>query len=600
MAQDFKALIEEIRQQSDIIDVIGSYVALKSAGRNYKGLCPFHSEKTPSFMVSREKGLWHCYGCGAGGDVFSFMQKLEALTFPEAVERLAQRAGIPFEWEKQTKSSSQDKKQRFRAINQMACDFFQQCLKRNKAPQQYLERRGVTESSIQNFQLGYAPEGWDSLTSHLSHSGISYQEMIEVGLALEGRNRRPYDRFRERLIFPIADLEGRVIAFGGRTLGDAQPKYLNTSETALFSKNHTLYAFHLARKSISDSGYALIVEGYMDALACHQAGIQNVVASMGTAVTDGHLRLLSRVTRDVVLSFDSDSAGLKAAMRSIPLFQNAGFNVRVLSLPNGKDPDELLRNEGPDSLNRAIEEAQPVVEYILEHAASKYNLTLPGSREAFLKESVQILSEIKDTTEQQVYAARIAEKCFQPNMRMVEWMQDALRAELQHKQREYLRYSPSGRVPTSTDTLKIQPTEGRRELAEKGLLRALLNDESSIDVIFQELTPDNFSSPIHRKIAEKIFEGHSSEKPIDSSLILNEFEDSEIKSLISRLVLDGADTINPTEYIQTLKWEIMRDREIQLKKAIGEGTATEEELREYLELAKILHQKRYYKTGSEA
>lgn len=595
-ARDFRALIDEIRQRSDLVEIVSGYVSLKPSGRNLKGLCPFHSESTPSFHVSREKGLFHCYGCGAGGDVFKFVEKIDTLSFMEAAERLARRAGVPFEWANQGKGPSSDARERYRRVNEMAGEFYRESLQRDRSALDYLKHRGITPSTVEAFQLGYAPEGWEGLTTALVSRGVQPKELIDVGLSLEGRSGGAYDRFRQRLMFPIWDSEGRIIAFGGRAMGDFQPKYLNTSESALFVKSRTLYALHLARKAIAEADSCVIVEGYVDVLACHQWGFRNVVATMGTAVSTGHLNVLSRLTRKVAIAFDSDSAGMNATLRSIPLFEEAGFTVRVISLPKGEDPDEFLRERGADAFKGVIAEARPVVEHRLTQAAARHDLTQQDHRDAFLKEAVQILSEVRDPTDRQTYAARIAEKCFHPNTRMVQWMEEAIRAELTRRVHGLARTDAGGRRAPETPSA-APPRESSLIKAEQGLLRALLNDSGDRERVLLELGPADFSEPTHRAIAERAYALHAEGEPIDAASVIQGLGDADAESLASKLLLEGEESTPATEYIEAVKWESLRRRERELRAAMAKGALSPEEETEYSRLVTLVHTKRYGKTS---
>ncbi len=597
MARDFRALIDEIRQRSDLVEIVSGYVALKPAGRNLIGLCPFHTEKSPSFTVSREKGLWHCYGCKAGGDVFKFVEKIDALTFMEAAEHLARRAGIPFEWANRGKGPSTDQREALRSVNEKARDYYRQCLARTPGALEYLRKRGVAETTIESFQLGYAPEGWDALTTALLRQGVRQSDIINAGLGVARQDGSGYDRFRHRLIFPIWDAEGRVIAFGGRAMGADPAKYINTSETGVFVKNRTLYALHLARKAIVEADYAVIVEGYMDALACHQWGFRNVVATMGTAVTAGHLNMLSRLTKKVALAFDSDSAGMMAALRSIPLFEEAGFAVRVVSLPRGEDPDELLKERGPDAFKALLAEARPVVEHRLAMAAQPHDLTKEDERYAYLKEAVQILSEVRDPTDRQLYAARAAEKCFHPDTRMVQWMEDAIRMELARRRTNPQRVGPGGQRSEPPQAVR-QARESRLVKAEQGLLRALLNDPEAREQIIGQLgfQAGEFTDPAHRQIAERLYALHAAGQPLEGSAILEGLEENA-EAVASKLLLEEKDSTPPTEYIEAVRWESVVRRERELKEAIARGTISQEEMVEYMRITEMVHTKRYGRTS---
>ncbi|HEB02137.1 MAG TPA: DNA primase, partial [Nitrospirae bacterium] len=309
---------EEVKSRLDIVEHISDYVQLKRSGANYKGLCPFHNEKTPSFMVHPAKQIFHCFGCNAGGDVFTFTMKHEGLSFPEALALLARRAGVEL---KPQSGYKKGERERLKAAVVEAMSFFQAELKRSKVAGEYINKRGLTPETVKEFSIGYVPQGWHNLLNHLKKKGFKEDVIIKAGLAVKG-DRGPYDVFRARLIFPILDMHGEPVAFGGRVIDDGQPKYLNSPESTLFKKSDTLYALSHSREAMRKEGFAAVSEGYLDAIMCHQHGIVNVVAPLGTALTAGHLKKLLRHTEDIVLVFDGDSAGVAAARRSLNLIMD--------------------------------------------------------------------------------------------------------------------------------------------------------------------------------------------------------------------------------------------------------------------------------------
>ncbi|MCK4911868.1 MAG: DNA primase, partial [Thermodesulfovibrionales bacterium] len=360
MATDGAA--EEVKSRLDIVEHISDYVQLKRSGQNYKGNCPFHTEKTPSFMVHPAKQIFHCFGCSAGGDIFTFTMKHEGLSFPEALALLARKAGVEL---KPQSGYKKGERERLKAAVVEAMKFFRAELKRSSVAGQYIEQRGLTPEIIEEFQVGYVPQGWHNLLNHLKKKSISEDIIIKAGLAVRG-DRGPYDVFRARLIFPILDLHGEPVAFGGRVLDDSQPKYLNSPESSLFKKGDTLYALSQAREAIRKEGFVAVSEGYLDAIMCHQFGMKNVVAPLGTALTAGHLKKLMRHADDIVLVFDGDAAGVAAARRSLDLIMEQNMRVKVLMLPDGEDPDSLLRDEGAEGMRARMMNALSPVGFILE------------------------------------------------------------------------------------------------------------------------------------------------------------------------------------------------------------------------------------------
>lgn len=429
---------EEIRARTDIVELIGGYTALRQAGRSYKGLCPFHQEKTPSFTVNPEKGLWRCYGaCQTGGDVFSFLMKAEGLSFPEASERLANRAGVtitPLGGDREEAERTRSERERIYAANAAAVRFFREAFSRATLAQEYARKRGLAHETLEDFGIGYAPDDWSQLADYLKRNGVHLADAEKAGLV--GASRRGdgtyIDKFRGRLIFPIHDLQERVVAFGGRLLLPAEnaPKYLNSPETPVFSKSKILYGLARARKAIQERDLAVVVEGYMDAVACHQAGIANVVAILGTALTDEHVRLIRRHTKNVVLSLDSDEAGIRAALRSAELFAGAGddMTLRILSLPPGEDPDAMLARGGSALFLKAIEGAVTVPEFRLRTAEARFDTRTDEGKAAFLREAVPIIAEVGSPLEQDRLVRRFAHYHVDGGAHA----EESLRAEIQH------------------------------------------------------------------------------------------------------------------------------------------------------------------------
>lgn len=406
-------ILEEIKDRIDIVQLISQYLPLKRAGRNFKALCPFHGEKTPSFTVSPEKQFFHCFGCGASGDIFQFVMKMENLTFPEALEKLAQQAGVelPRGWDDR---DSRDRRDRLYRLHQEASRYFCEALlsPQGEKARELAKARGIESWAWEKFQLGYAPDSWDKLREVLKARGFSVQEMLSVGLLVEREDgREPYVKFRHRLMIPIWDTRGRVVAFGGRALdADQEPKYLNSPEHSLFKKGEILYPYHLARRAAGDMGYVLLVEGYMDAITCHLKGFSNALAAMGTALTPSQARKVLRLSREVVLAYDGDEAGRKATLRAAAVFFQLGVVPRVLSLPPGEDPDSFLRKEGEGAFARLVEEAQDVVLWYMRELEYTYSLSHPRERAKWLREMVSFLSPLKGSLELESYLVEISSR----------------------------------------------------------------------------------------------------------------------------------------------------------------------------------------------
>ncbi|HZK25638.1 MAG TPA: DNA primase [Oscillospiraceae bacterium] len=404
--------IDELRTHYDIVELIAQYVQLKRSGRNYFGLCPFHAEKTPSFSVSQDKQIFHCFGCGEGGNIYSFLMKIEGLTFPEAVRQLAERAGIPLP---QIASSpvlqkAELAKNRLRQIMQLANRYFQYKLQQpgGEAARQYLQTRGVTEAARENFALGWTPDAWRELKTFLLRKGYQEKELLTSGLIIANKNTA-YDRFRGRIIYPIANPQGEVIAFGGRALGDEQPKYLNSPETPIFDKSKTLYALHLARDAIRRNEQAIIFEGYMDVIAAHQAGIRQAVASLGTSLTESQARLLRNQAKEVVIVYDADAAGQAATWRGLQILREAGCLVKVGILPQGLDPDDYLRRFSGEAFQKeVIEQALLLVDYQLNSLAEQYNIEKDDERIRLFVKIIDVLAAVDNAMEREDYVQKAA------------------------------------------------------------------------------------------------------------------------------------------------------------------------------------------------
>ena len=417
---DLAPLAEEVRARADIVEIIGEYVALRPAGRSYKGLCPFHAERTPSFTVSPERQLYYCFGCGAGGNVYTFLMKHLGLSFPEALLRVAERAGMGAEVERAlsrgTAPGPLQQAVRLREALQAAAEWFAHQLwqgSSGEAARGYLRRRRVSEATARAFGLGFAPDQWHALEQALRARGFPPALLEQAGLvvAREGPTGGTYDRFRGRLIFPVADGRGQVVGFGGRALQEGQePKYLNSPETPLYQKGRLLYGLHLAREAIRRSGRAVVVEGYMDVLAMHQFGLAEAVATCGTSLTAEHGRLLARLAGAVVVAYDADAAGQAAALRGLKQLRAAGLDVRVAVLPEGHDPDSLLRQEGRAAMERVLASARGVYEFAVERALAGADLRSPEGKAQAAANIVSILAEVPGAVEQEALVQVVARR----------------------------------------------------------------------------------------------------------------------------------------------------------------------------------------------
>lgn len=517
---------EEIRQRVGILDVVSEYVSLKRAGKSSKGLCPFHSEKTPSFTVSEEFQTWHCFGCGEHGDVFAFLMKIENLTFPEALERLAKRAGVELE---RFESRRTSRKELLSRINSLAAAYYSELLKQTPAALDYLRSRGLADQTIQQFRLGYAAPAWDGFVGHVTKKDIRPNDAVQAGLVIRSDRGSYYDRFRNRIIFPIFDIQERVIGFGGRALGDEEPKYVNSPETPLFSKTRSLYALNLARKSIAENGHAIIVEGYTDAIAAHQAGFSNCAATLGTALTLDHIRVLSRYAKRVVLAYDADSAGMTAALRGAAMFDEAECDVRIARLPGGDDPDSLLSKGRVSEFEAAMSEALPIVDYKLAILREQYDLSDPAGRATMLKHAVRLLADVPAAIEREKYIRGLAR--YHPNFES-----GTTRAE-EHIRRDVelfaKRRSGTGRKLSADGVPK--PTTAL-ERAERSVLSILIRGEAGAETIVGSLAPEDFSNETGRAAAVLLFDMFQEKKGIYLPDLL-EIADENLGRYLSELAM---------------------------------------------------------------
>ena len=428
------SIVDEIKERLDIVEFIGSYVRLQKAGRNYKGLCPFHTEKTPSFFVFPATQTWHCFGaCATGGDIFTFVMRQENMDFGEALRFLAERAGIDLHPLDQTRAKQRDELERLRKLNAAAAQYYHHILMDTplgKAAKNYLAKRGVKPETMVTFQLGYAPDEWHALEEHLKSKGFTTEELLEAGLLSKNEKGNIYDRFRGRIMFPIRDQRGNIIGFGGRAMGDAVPKYMNTPETPLFDKSSALYGIDLARDAIRQTGQAIIVEGYMDVVIPHQCGVRNIVACMGTALTEAQVNILKRLTKKIIFALDPDAAGLRAVERGIEIAKQSmehrvvpiplasglihyeeqlAGEIRILTLPEGLDPDELILQDR-EHWDRLVAEALTVGEYFFQRTMEEVDLSTAKGKRAAVERFLPVIAAMDNPVERRHYLQQLARR----------------------------------------------------------------------------------------------------------------------------------------------------------------------------------------------
>ncbi len=471
-------VLEEIKDRIDIVDFISDYVQLRKAGQNWKGLCPFHTEKTPSFTVSPSKQRFHCFGCGAGGDVISFLEQYEHMPFPEALSVLAEKAGVRLKPVRQDRKA-QEKDELVRNALRDAAEFFAQKLKQSTSAAAYVRKRGITEETAELFRLGYAPAGWHNLLQFMKGKGYAEAVLREAGLVVAGE-KGMYDMFRDRIIFPIMGVQGSVIAFGARALDNSLPKYINSPETPVFRKSETLYGIYSAKEAVRQSGQVLLVEGYMDVIICHQYGIRNVVAPLGTALTAGHLQKIRRLVREAILVFDGDSAGIAAARRSLPLFCQNDVHVRVLLLPEGEDPDSYLRKHGSEAFGRHTEGAQSMIDFLLAQAK--------GRRSEAIREVLAAIAVMGDAIEAEQQILELAVRSRIPEA--------TLRQELR-------KLKGKGSAPAQK-TAAVRRTVPAVDATERLLLSAVIAFPEKAADVLNVVAPDDMRDETVAELFRKV------------------------------------------------------------------------------------------------
>lgn len=482
-------ILEKIKSQNDIVDVISERVRLKKAGRNFTGLCPFHNEKTPSFSVSQEKQIYKCFGCGEAGNVISFVMKEKNLPFIEAVKYLANRANIPLESGNGERSKSAKKKDLLYRVNVEAAKFFFSNLMNNQEAKEYFLNRGIKEETIKKFGLGFANDSWNSLMFYLRKKGVNDILLEEAGLISVNKEKgKKYDRFRNRVMFPVFDYQGRVIGFGGRVLDDSKPKYLNSPETLVFQKGTNLYGLNFALKHNMNERYFVIVEGYMDLISLHQYGITNVVASLGTALTINQARLLKRYADKVVISYDADVAGQMATLRGLEVLRTAGFDVRVLNIPQGKDPDEYVRSNGKDAFLKLINSAVPLIDYRIKRAEEGIDFRNSQSVILYTKRIMEIISDL-DPVEKDVYIKKASENTGIKEQALY----DILKSKMKDNRENDFRNNKE------EDRSKLYVEPGFLK-AERALIKIMLENDEYLQYIEERISENDFNLLEHKEI----------------------------------------------------------------------------------------------------
>ena len=519
-------IIEEVRMKNDIVDVISDYVKLQKKGSSYFGLCPFHNEKSPSFSVSPGKQMYYCFGCGAGGNVFTFIMEYENYTFVEALKYLAGRAGVTLpeaEYSKEARAAA-DLRTTLLEIQKKAAGFYYYQLRQDTGKQgmAYLKGRELSDETIHKFGLGCSPKYSGALYQYLKSKGYSDEHLKESGLFNIDERSGMQDKFWNRVMFPIMDVNNRVIGFGGRVMGDAKPKYLNSPETKIFDKSRNLYGLNIARTSRKP--YLIVCEGYMDVIAMHQAGFTNAVASLGTALTSGHASLMRRYTKEVLLTYDSDEAGQKAALRGIPILKAAGIRPRVVNMAPYKDPDEFIKAEGKEAFEKRLDEAANAFLFEVKVLEKQYDLSDPEGKTEFFRETARKLLEFPEELERNNYMeslSRIYHIKFEDLRKMVNNMALGGASTAVSKKPE-------------TRTRKKENKEDAGRTAQKLMLTWLASYPAMFDTIAGYITPADFTTPLYHQVAELVFAQHE-EGEVNPAKLLNQFSDSEEQKEVTSL-----------------------------------------------------------------
>ncbi|WP_099189200.1 DNA primase [Tepidibacter mesophilus] len=579
---DMHDIIEEIKLRNDIVDIISSYIQIKSAGLNYKALCPFHSEKTPSFSISTQKQMYKCFGCGEGGDVINFVMKMENIDFMEALEFLAQRASIEIKKGKISEESKKDinKKQNLYQINLDAARyFFKSMHSLDNSGYNYLKNRGLDDKIIKYFGLGYAKNDWNDLNNYLLQKGYDQQSLIDSGLVIQTKNKKNYiNRFKNRVMFPIFDQRGKVIAFGGRVLDDSLPKYLNSSETMLFNKRKNLYGLNFAKKNIKNDTL-IIVEGYMDVISLFQYGIKNVVASLGTALTIEQAKLIKKYANKVIVAYDNDEAGINATLKAVEILNGVSLNIKILNLGKSKDPDEYIRAEGLNKFSILLKNSIPLIQFKINILKQKYNLNNDQDRLLFTKNIASVIKNIKSPIEVEYYVNKISKE--------TDISVDAINSEIYGKY--YKKDEHKKEFKKKIEEIKIE--KNGIEIAEKQIIHIFLNNIKYRNDILMKLDIDDFILKESKEILNYIIKSNELDIITIDKMKKIGISEEYIQD-ISDINIDS--NINLNEIIKTLQknslkrkrnYLLKRQHELQRKKENDKNIEASEVDRELLDIA---------------
>ena len=557
------SFLDELVARCDIYDVVSRYVPLKKSGANYFGVCPFHNEKTPSFSVSRDKQIYHCFGCGAGGGVINFIMRIENMTFPEAVRHLADLVGMEVP-EESGRDQFRARRQRLTDLATDAARYYVAMLygPQGQAGREYLLGRGLRPATLKHFGLGFAPEGWDGLIRAMTAKGYTKSELMECGLVVQNQSGGVYDRFRNRVMFPIIDIRGKVIAFGGRVMDDSTPKYLNSSDTPIFNKSRNLFAMNFAKKT--KRNYFLLAEGYMDVIALHQAGFDCAVASLGTSLTEEQARLMAaRGKEDVVICYDSDEAGKKAAQRAIDILGRSGLKVRVLRMNGAKDPDEYIRKNGPEAFENLLRRSYTDIEYRLADIRGRYDLEEAEGRVEYLQEAARYLATVPSEVEREIFGRTVAKEAGVSEQAMLAEVGRAVKSRYRRERAKEEKQALNPVQGAQPAQRQLRYSNVRSARCEEGVLTLALSDVDLLRQAAGQLQAEEFSSPCLAKAYALLLRRMEQGEETSLAHCLGALEPEE-GELLAKIVANAVPAADPQralrDYISVIKTEHLKQK----------------------------------------
>ena len=557
------SFLDELVARCDIYDVVSRYVPLKKSGANYFGVCPFHNEKTPSFSVSRDKQIYHCFGCGAGGGVINFIMRIENMTFPEAVRHLADLVGMEVP-EESGRDQFRARRQRLTDLATDAARYYVAMLygPQGQAGREYLLGRGLRPATLKHFGLGFAPEGWDGLIRAMTAKGYTKSELMECGLVVQNQSGGVYDRFRNRVMFPIIDIRGKVIAFGGRVMDDSTPKYLNSSDTPIFNKSRNLFAMNFAKKT--KRNYFLLAEGYMDVIALHQAGFDCAVASLGTSLTEEQARLMAaRGKEEVVICYDSDEAGKKAAQRAIDILGRSGLKVRVLRMNGAKDPDEYIRKNGPEAFENLLRRSYTDIEYRLADIRGRYDLEEAEGRVEYLQEAARYLATVPSEVEREIFGRTVAKEAGVSEQAMLAEVGRAVKSRYRRERAKEEKQALNPVQGAQPAQRQLRYSNVRSARCEEGVLTLALSDVDLLRQAAGQLQAEEFSSPCLAKAYALLLRRMEQGEETSLAHCLGALEPEE-GELLAKIVANAVPVADPQralrDYISVIKTEHLKQK----------------------------------------